>query len=303
MFRVGALRSFRAGTRVPPVLDIEQTIHALILGICGALLLCVAMPVYIARHVGPGKMPPLPQGRISTAGFGLGDVLGVMFFLILYAGALVGETPELTRATLLVVADSQAAFAIVVVAILFWRVDLMQAWGVRWRHWLLGLAAIPVVIVMYAFMYLLEVTQYNAWVAGLVEGDPTQEMVKVLQEANDPVILGLTALVAVIGAPLSEEIIFRGYIYPVVTRLLGMKFSVVFSAALFAAVHLNLHALLPLFLLGIILAVSYEMTGSLWMPIAIHMAFNGATVVLNQLRRIRPELFEEAGEAALLWPG
>lgn len=284
-------------------MDLEQIIHAVILGLCAAALLGVAMPAYIVRHVGPAKAPPVPAGRIATTGFGLGDVLGVMFFLCLYAASLMGDEPEISVENLIAVLVSQVIFVGVVVGILFWRVNLAEVWGLRWKRWYLMFAAVPLVIIMYGFMLLLEVVQYNAWVASLVEGDPTQDMVKVLQETQDPAVLGLTALLAVVGAPLSEEVIFRGYIYPAVKRLIGMKFSVVFSAALFAAVHLNLHALLPLFVLGIILAVSYEMTGSLWMPIAIHLTFNLFTVVIQQIARLNPELFEEAGEAALLWPG
>ena len=284
-------------------LDTQQTIHAVILALCVVALLGVAMPRYIRRHVGQGKMPPLPEGNVSTAGYGLGDVLGIMFFLLIYAAGLVADQPEISVENLIVVLGTQAVFTGIVVALLAWRMNLLDSWGIRWPQWLLVLVAFPIVIIMYGFMFLLEQIKYNQWVASLVDGDPTQEMVKVLQQASDPAVLGLTAVVAVVGAPISEEVIFRGYIYPAVKRLGGMWFSVLFSAVLFAAVHLNLHALLPLFVLGIILAVSYEMSGSLWMPIAIHLVFNGSTVVIQQLVRIRPEWFEEAGEAAMLWPG
>ena len=38
-------------------------------------------------------------------------------------------------------------------------------------------------------------------------------------------------------------------------------------------------ALLPLFLLGLILVWIYERTGSIWAPIALHACFNTVTVI------------------------
>ena len=45
--------------------------------------------------------------------------------------------------------------------------------------------------------------------------ETTQDTVKLLRETNDPLVLGLMAFAAVVAAPLCEEIVFRGYLYPV----------------------------------------------------------------------------------------
>ena len=105
-------------------------------------------------------------------------------------------------------------------------------------------------------------------------------------------------VVACVGAPLAEEVIFRGYIYGVAKRFAGIPLAVVFSGLLFGAVHMNLAALLPLTILGIILALAYEYTGSLWGPIAIHFCFNAVTVGIQFIVKFNPHLLEEVEKNA-----
>ena len=190
-------------------------------------------------------------------------------------------------------------------ALLFRRVNLVEAFGLRWqRTWWQVVFAPGVVLVMWAFMVFLDGTGYNEWISSFVEGDGEQETVKLLGESWDPLVLGLVAVVACVGAPLAEEVVFRGYIYAAVKRFTNIPFAVIFTGLLFGAVHGNLLALLPLTILGIALALAYEYTGSLWAPIAIHFCFNAATVVIQFIFKFNPELLEELEKNAglvLLW--
>ena len=157
---------------------------------------------------------------------------------------------------------------------------------------------------MWAFMVFLDGTGYNEWISSFVEGDGEQETVKLLGESEDLLVLVLVAVVACVGAPLAEEVVFRGYIYAAVKRFTNIPFAVIFTGLLFGAVHGNLLALLPLTVLGIVLALAYEYTGSLWAPIAIHFCFNAATVVIQFILKLNPELLEELEKNAgliLLW--
>lgn len=83
-------------------------------------------------------------------------------------------------------------------------------------------------------------------------------------------MLGLAVLVA----PVAEETIFRGYIYGVLKRHIGAIGAACFSSALFAAMHVNLSALAPLFVLALFLTLAYEATGSLLVNIFMHAIFN-----------------------------
>ena len=283
-------------------MDLEQRVIGIAFAICAFIFFCGAVPHYALRYLGPGKPPPMPRGKVSTTGFGIIDILGVSVFfgwyalnwlLVIREEKSLSEDPEL----LLLLLGSlmfQGFMVVVVVALLIWRVNLVEAFGLRWRGWLWVLLLGPgVVAFMWSFQGALHIAGYNDWITSLVGEDSQQEVVKMMQENDDPVALALMVLMACIGAPIAEEVVFRGYLYPAVKRLANIPVSVVFSALLFGAVHTNLGALLPLTILGILLALAYEFTGSLWAPIAIHFCFNVPTVVVQILVNLNPELLEE----------
>jgi membrane protease YdiL (CAAX protease family) len=112
-----------------------------------------------------------------------------------------------------------------------------------------------------------------------------QEAVKLLQEAKDPLVLALMSVAAVFVAPVTEEVIFRGYLYPAAKRFCGPAGAILFSSLVFAAAHGNVVALLPLFALAVVLCLLYEFTGSIWACISVHFLFNAATVSIQLLAR------------------
>jgi hypothetical protein len=75
-------------------------------------------------------------------------------------------------------------------------------------------------------------------------------------------------------APLAEETIFRGFIYGWLRRYLPVLPAVVISAAVFSASHLVLVLGLPLFGVGVILALLYEYSDSLLPGAIVHGLFN-----------------------------
>ena len=85
------------------------------------------------------------------------------------------------------------------------------------------------------------------------------------------------ATLCLIG-PFVEEIFFRGLCYTLIRAHSGMWISVILSALLFAACHFLIAgspavALIPL-IGGIIFALLYEYTGSLFAPFALHAVAN-----------------------------
>jgi hypothetical protein len=105
--------------------------------------------------------------------------------------------------------------------------------------------------------------------------------VRVLDEIrNQPFILaGLVAIIGVIG-PIAEEVFFRGFAYTAFKKRFGVTPAVLLSAVLFSVVHGSPVALIPIFFIGIVLAVIFERTGSLAAPIGLHCANNSAVVAL-----------------------
>lgn len=110
-------------------------------------------------------------------------------------------------------------------------------------------------------------------------GDDSQLIVRYFLEHPDYKSRAAVILMAVVVAPVAEEIIFRGYFYGVIRRYGGRIPALIVSSLLFAAIHIHLPSLPGLFLLAIILCLLYERTGSLWANMTLHAAFNASTIV------------------------
>lgn len=83
-------------------------------------------------------------------------------------------------------------------------------------------------------------------------------------------------LCAVVLAPLCEEVLFRGLLYPAFRGKIGAGLAMAVTAALFALVH-QPQTYPAIFVLGMALAYVYERTGTLAAPITFHAMFNGWT--------------------------
>ena len=102
-----------------------------------------------------------------------------------------------------------------------------------------------------------------------------QQAVHTLQMAvtmGSRVALGLITIVL---APVAEETLFRGILYPWIKRAGFPRLALWGTALLFAAVHMNLVSFVPLSLLALVLTLLYERTGNLLAPITGHALFNG----------------------------
>lgn len=94
-----------------------------------------------------------------------------------------------------------------------------------------------------------------------------------------------TAFVAVVTAPLVEELIYRGLIYKALEKAAGVAISVVFVSLLFAGVHViqyrnNLAVIAVITLLSITLTVARAVSGKVLPGFIIHLVFNGIQSVL-----------------------
>lgn len=88
----------------------------------------------------------------------------------------------------------------------------------------------------------------------------------------------LAVVAIVVLAPIAEEVFFRGIVFNAWLREGGRRYAYLGSAILFAAIHLSLAAVLPIFLLGLALAWVYRRTQNLLAPIAMHAVVNGISV-------------------------
>ncbi len=107
-----------------------------------------------------------------------------------------------------------------------------------------------------------------------------QDVVETFRDADSPLVIGGMIFLVVVLAPISEEIIFRGCLYRFLKSYLPVWGSIAISSILFSLMHQNSMGLLTLALLGALLCVVYERTGSLKVPILLHAVFNLNTVIL-----------------------
>jgi hypothetical protein len=88
-----------------------------------------------------------------------------------------------------------------------------------------------------------------------------------------------SGIATVILAPIGEEVIFRGVLYPWAKRKFSPAIALWGTAVLFGAIHVNLSSFIPLTVLALVLVWLYEYTGNLLAPIAVHVVFNGANFI------------------------
>jgi membrane protease YdiL (CAAX protease family) len=84
----------------------------------------------------------------------------------------------------------------------------------------------------------------------------------------------LLGVLTILLAPMAEEILFRGILYPWIKQAGYPRLAWWGSALLFAALHMNLVSFVPLTLLALVLAALYERTDNLIAPISTHALFN-----------------------------
>jgi membrane protease YdiL (CAAX protease family)/Tfp pilus assembly protein PilF len=108
---------------------------------------------------------------------------------------------------------------------------------------------------------------------------PVQPTVPYILDAlrtNAITVLGCVVL----AAPIAEEILFRGLLFGALLKRVSPASTIVITAALFAAIHLQAMYFLPIFLVGLLLGWSRYKTGSLWASAVVHVLNNGFSLVL-----------------------
>ena len=89
----------------------------------------------------------------------------------------------------------------------------------------------------------------------------------------------LLVLIVVIGAPIAEELFFRGLVLRSVEKSIGTVWAVVISSIAFGLTHFEGIQTPALCAFGVVLALLVVRTGRLGTAVVAHMAFNGVSVI------------------------
>jgi len=149
----------------------------------------------------------------------------------------------------------------------------------RWRHVFIGLG-----IGVVGLMLFLAVATIVNDVFGPFP-DPDQSLLATAEAGS--FAIALLVVGSVIGAPLSEELIFRSVMFQATRRRFGVVAGLVVSSLLWAYVHTTAlgapQALFGLVALGLWLAGAFHRTGSLVVPLVGHATYNALVVTVQVL--------------------
>ena len=142
----------------------------------------------------------------------------------------------------------------------------------RWREGMIAFLVASAVVLFVSF-----VTAIVMSLAG-VPPEPQDLVLRVIEPraSHEP---WLIAAFGVLIAPITEEYVFRGLLYPAIrdrsTRFVGA----LVSSALFGLVHMSWTAGPALFCLAMLLCWLYERTGSVWPGILVHVLINATSLL------------------------
>jgi uncharacterized protein len=143
----------------------------------------------------------------------------------------------------------------------------LQTLGLRWKKTNLS-QAFSVVLAFNVLAFAL---------SALIPENKENEFQKLISSSR--LALYLTALIAIVTAPLIEEIVYRGILYPAFERNLGMNKAIVLVSLFFGLVHIPQYypsyvTIFLIFTLSVVLTVIRAYTGNLFLCVVIHTLHN-----------------------------
>ncbi len=113
---------------------------------------------------------------------------------------------------------------------------------------------------------------------------PSEKHLPIEKLFSSPESAYLLAFFGICVAPFAEELVFRGFFYPVFERLWGLMVAVVLTALLFACIHVpqlsgGWQEIAAIFAVGMAFSYCRGKTGSLVPPFLMHLAYNASLFV------------------------
>lgn len=236
--------------------------------------------------------PAVPPSRPAQRGFPVPLVIGTWLAAWLVGnviGAAVvfaagyGDTDPLAMPTWVVSASAASLWIPALVAlVLVSRARGTGSWvrdfGLRAR-WI-DLVGLPIGVASQLILVPLVTLPFTRLFPDSFSAERVEERARGLAEmASGPWIV-LLVLVVVVGAPLVEELVYRGFIQLGLAPRIGATVSLLVTAAWFTLVHLSPPEFPGLFAFSLVLGLCAARTGRLGMAVAAHVAFNATGLLL-----------------------
>jgi membrane protease YdiL (CAAX protease family) len=225
--------------------------------------------------------------RLSTPQVLIVIVISIVIFLaLILVGFIASGLMELSGM------NGEAAFTVVFVALMAAQplvfvgtayLLAIRRWGLRWADFgLRKMAWRWALLVPLLWILSTPVIAGVKWVIDQARGTPESLPYAETFAALGPITPGLAIAIVVLAGivvPISEEFLFRGLLYPWLRSRWGVLSAALVSAAVFALLHVQLAVMAPIFVLGVVLALLREYSGSLWAPILYHGIQNTVTTL------------------------
>ena len=115
------------------------------------------------------------------------------------------------------------------------------------------------------------------------QAEPQKLVTLIAEEAAKPDQTGTLVffvVMAAVVAPVVEEILFRGILYPAIKQIGYPRIAAIGTAILFALFHVNLLTFASLTAVALGLIALYEFTDNLLAPIVAHAVFNASNLTM-----------------------
>lgn len=184
--------------------------------------------------------------------------------------------PEQKFAAMIVMTLAFQGFAVTWVALYLKRrqLTLKEAFGIGsrtiWHPLVIGFVAGLFLLLPSWFLHKISMTALEYFTVPAEQ----QEVVQRLRVGVPPGQQIFYFFLAVLVAPLVEELLFRGILYPALKNAGYRRFALWGTSLLFASVHANFSSFLPLIFVGIAMVYLYEQTDDLLAPMIAHSVFN-----------------------------
>lgn len=104
--------------------------------------------------------------------------------------------------------------------------------------------------------------------------DNAMELMENAFSAQDTIQGIIVLIVIIIGAPLVEELLFRGVLFEELNRIVSVKTTIILTALIFGLYHFNILQTPNTFFMGLVLAYVYYKTKTIKAPIIVHLTNN-----------------------------
>ncbi|MCB9846782.1 MAG: CPBP family intramembrane metalloprotease [Phycisphaeraceae bacterium] len=223
----------------------------------GALLIYLVMPLGAQLALAAsGDLPALDPGAMTLRANGV-MVVGMSIAGVAAAGVLI--TTLLRR--------------IPALGFKFRMADPL--WGLA-----AFIAALPVILLVSQAS-----TMLDAWITGAVPDDLAHDTLRLMTGAEGSAWWWVTTMGVVVGAPLAEELLYRGFVQSSLVALTRSRWAaIVATSVVFSLAHIgpaDWRALPGLFALSVALGVAFERRARIGVPITMHALFNVFNILIS----------------------